>query len=122
MGPSSLSSWVQLISRTLRARGTDDEEVFRRAKMPPVIHDPNARYPAGGLQRLWLLAAEASGDLCFGMEVGRAWHPTSFHALGYAALASSTLRQALEYLVRYSRVVTTGARLALAEGRGEVAL
>src|SRR5688572_21885026 len=111
MGPSSLSSWVHLIASTLNARGVDADEVFLRAKMSPgQLRDPNSRYPASQVRRLWLLAAETTGDPCFGMEVGRAWHPTSFHALGYAALASSTLREALAYVARYSRVVSSGAR------------
>jgi AraC-like DNA-binding protein len=123
MGPSSLSSWVRLIASTLDSCGVDADEVFRRAKMPATqLREPNSRYPASGLQRLWLLAGEATGDPCFGMEVGRSWHPTSFHALGYAALASSTLRQALEYIVRYSRVVSSGARLALTGQGDEVEL
>ena len=123
MGPSSLSSWVYLIASTLSARGVDAARVFLQAKMSSSqLRDPNSRYPASSIRRLWLLAAEATGDPCFGMEVGRTWHPTSFHALGYAALASSTLREALEYVARYSRVVSSGARIDLSEQRGEVAL
>src|SRR5262249_48830094 len=81
-------------------------------------HDPNARYPQTGMQRLWALATSTSGDECFGLEVAQHWHPTTFHALGYSALASETLREALLRVVRYGRVVTTGARLDL-EQNGE---
>jgi len=83
------------------------------------MHDPNARYPQTGMQRLWALATTASGDECFGLEVAQHWHPTTFHALGYSALASETLREALLRVVRYGRVVTTGARLEL-EQSGDV--
>ena len=114
MGPSTLSSWALLISRTLAVRGIDAAELFRRARLPPeLLGDPNARYPLAGMQRLWKLAMETTGDPCIGLEVGRSWHPTTFHALGYAALASGSLREALTLVVRYSRVVSTGARIAL---------
>jgi AraC-like DNA-binding protein len=86
------------------------------------LHDPNARYPVAAVQRLWALADDVTRDPCFGLEVGRTWHPTSFHALGYAALAAATLREALTYLVRYCHVVSTGARLALIDRDGESAL
>jgi len=92
-----------------------------RARLSPdLLGDPNARYPLAGMQRLWTLAVQATGDPCIGLEVGRSWHPTTFHALGYAALASGSLREALVLVQRYCRVVSTGARIALAEEGSEV--
>ncbi|HET7361958.1 MAG TPA: AraC family transcriptional regulator [Burkholderiales bacterium] len=123
MGPSTLSSWALLIARALAARGIDAQSVFRRAGVAPdKLQDPNARYPLAGVQRLWALATEVTGDACFGLEVGRSWHPTTFHALGYCALASASLREALLYVVRYCKVVSTGARVQLERQGSEVAV
>jgi AraC-like DNA-binding protein len=123
MGPSSLSSSARLIARSLTERGIDAEALFRRAKVSYAeLDDPNARYPLAAVHRLWALADEVTRDPCFGLDVGRAWHPTSFHALGYAALASATLREALGYVVRYARVVNSGARVDLVDRGGEIML
>src|SRR4051812_27127125 len=123
MGPSTLSSWALLIARALTARGIDAQTVFRRAGIAPdKLQDPNARYPLAGMQRLWLLATQATRDPCFGLEVGRSWHPTTFHALGYCALASASLREALVYVVHYCKVVSTGARVDLTRQGNEVAV
>jgi AraC-like DNA-binding protein len=65
------------------------------------------------MQRLWRAAMESTGDPCIGLEVGRSWHPTTFHALGYAALTSGSLREALALVARYSRIVSTGALVAI---------
>jgi AraC-like DNA-binding protein len=122
MGPSTLTSWALLIARALSAHGIDGDALFRRAGLDPAqLHDPNARYPVAAVQRLWALATAAVGDPGFGLEVAQAWHPTTFHALGYAALASSSLRDALERSARYSRVVTTGASLHLGQ-EGDVVM
>jgi hypothetical protein len=86
------------------------------------LRDANARYASAAMQRLWAASVEATGDACFGLEVGRRWHPTTFHALGYAALASASLREALGYLVRYCRVVTTGASFHMIDRGAEVDL
>jgi AraC-like DNA-binding protein len=116
MGPSALSSWVLLIARTLRRYGLDADAAFQAAQLAPrQLGEPTSRYPLADVRRLWAVASQMSGDPCFGLEVGRSWHVTTFHALGYAALASASLREALERVARYCRVVTTGARLELAE-------
>jgi AraC-like DNA-binding protein len=123
MGPSSLSSWVRLIASTLAARGIDAEALLRRAGMPvDRLEDPNARYPLSAMHRLWTLAIDATDDPCFGIDVGRSWHPTTFHALGYSALACATLREALGYVARYCRVVSTGANVDVADYGGEVSV
>lgn len=116
MGPSTLASWVLLIARALRRYELDADAVFRAAQVVPG-REPTARYPLAAVRRLWAAASQASNDPCFGLEVGRSWHVTAFHALGYVALASATLREALVRVSRYCRVVTTGARIRLvAEG------
>lgn len=123
MGPSSLASWALLIARTLRRLGIDADSVFRAAHVAPSqLRAPTSRYPLAAVRRLWAAAAQASGDPCFGLEVGRAWHVTSFHALGYGALASATLREALARVARYCRVVSTGVRIDLVEHDRHAAL
>lgn len=121
MATSTLTSWALMIHRALSAHAIDGSALFRRAGLDPErLRDSNARYPLTGMQRLWALATSATGDECFGLEVAQAWHPTTFHALGYSALASETLREALQRMVRYGRVVTTGARLELQQHDDEV--
>src|SRR5262249_36247919 len=123
MGPSTLASWALLIHRTLSARAVDADALFRRAGLDPAqLQDANGRYPRSGMQKLWALAVSTTGDPCFGLEVAQAWHPTTFHALGYSALASETLREALVHVARYSRGVTTGSRLELSEEGSEVVI
>jgi AraC-like DNA-binding protein len=110
---------VLLIARTLRRYGVDADAVFRSAQVAPrLLREPESRYPLAAVRRLWAVASQASSDPCFGLEVGRSWHVTTFHALGYVALASGTLREALGRVAQNCRVVTTGARLDLVdEGR-----
>ena len=40
------------------------------------------------------------------MKAHKYWHPSYIHALGYAWLASHTLREAINRFVRYLRVVS----------------
>jgi AraC-like DNA-binding protein len=123
MGPSTLASWASLIARTLRRYGLDVDAVFRAARVGPgPLPEPTSRYPVAAVRRLWAVASQASQDSCFGLEVGRSWHVTSFHALGYAALASATLREALARVARYCRVVTTGVRVRLIDAGRETTL
>jgi AraC-like DNA-binding protein len=123
MGLSTLASWALLIARALAEKGLDAEPLFHRAGLSTKqLRDANARYPVEAMQRLWVASVAASGDPCFGLEVGRRWHPTTFHALGYAAMASSTLREALAYVSRYCRTVSTGATLGMEDRGTEVDL
>lgn len=116
MYPSTLTSAALLIAKALDARGLNSRALFFKAGLNPAkLRDASARYPYAGMARLWQLAVEATGDPNFGLEVARYWHPTTLHALGYAWLASSTLRVALERLVRYFHMLTSVARLSIDE-------
>ncbi len=81
--------------------------------------------------RLWNLAVERSGDPCFGLTAAAQWHATTWHGLGFAWLASSTLEEALRRVTRYGAVLSTaadfrmvtietGIRLTLSAKRGYV--
>jgi hypothetical protein len=123
LGPTTLVSWVRLIAAALEERGIDPRPLLRRASVSPeILTDPDARCSTIAVQRLWDAGIEITRDPCFGLAVGAQWHPTSFHAVGYAALASRTLYDVLELIVRYARVVSSGADLRLLKGKSEVAL
>lgn len=103
--PSTLAPWAATILRALAARGIDAAPLARRAGIDPAALGPEARIPRAALTRLWHLAVEATGDPAFGLEAVRHAAQTTFHALGYAVQASLTLRDALERVVRYRRLI-----------------
>jgi hypothetical protein len=51
------------------------------------------------------LIAALIEDPTFGLEAAGIWHPSYFGALGYAWLASITLRKALGRLDRYIHII-----------------
>lgn len=102
------------ISRALEEYGCDARAIFLEAGLDPEkMHEPNARYPILPMRRVWQMAADASGDPCFGLVVAEFAAPTSFHALGFSWLASHTLHEALTRLVRYHHIMSTGSSVEL---------
>lgn len=114
--PSVSGTWIAAMLRALDARGVDGAELARTAGMnPAALTDPDARVSRESLTRLWGLAVAATGDPCFGLTIPRYLTPTSFHALGYAVLASATLKEALERIIRYRRLIGDIVQLSLIE-------
>lgn len=107
---STLSSWAMLIWQVLGERGFDTDKLFREAGMDPaMMSDPNARYPMDAMHKLWRLIEQHTDDEAIGLAIGKRWEPTSFHALGFAWLASRSLQMGLQRLCRYARIVHSGA-------------
>ncbi len=114
--PSTIGSWSAAILRAIEAHGVDAPQLAREAGIDPEsLEDPDARVPREALTRLWQLAVEATGDACFGLTATRYTAQTTFHALGYAVLASSTLKDSLERVIRYRRMVGDVLELRLEE-------
>lgn len=114
--PSTIGSWCAAIVRALDAQGVDGRRLAAAAGIDPAsLQEPDARVPRAALTRLWQLAVEATGDPCFGLTAARHVTQTTFHALGYAVLASTTLREAFERIVRYRRLIGEVVQLALVE-------
>jgi AraC-like DNA-binding protein len=118
LASSALSIW-----RALESYGVDPAVLFEQAGLDAQkLYDANARYRDSRLYKLWQLAVEATGDPYIGLRVASYWHPSAAHALGYAWLASATLKDALERTVRYYRMMTDKEELTLTESEEEFRL
>jgi AraC-like DNA-binding protein len=116
---STLSSWSATIVRALDGEGFDGTAIAARAGIDSAaLADPNARVPREALTRLWELAVEQSGDRAFGLVAARYTMQTTFHALGYAVLASATLREALGRIIRHRRLIGEIIQLRLEDLEG----
>lgn len=112
--PTSLASWTRALRKQLDALGLDSTALCQQVGLDPQwMDEPNARYPLSATTRLWEMAVQLSGDPAIGLRVSRFVSPTTFHALGYALVASGSLREVFERIVRYHQVVSDALDLEL---------
>jgi AraC-like DNA-binding protein len=106
---TTIAAVARLIGETLESHyAVNPLPVYKQAGIDPSRLDiSGARYPWTAMQQLWIAAAEATGDPCLGLTVGRNIRPTTFHALGFSWLASRTLLESLQRLVRYTKLLST---------------
>lgn len=113
MSATALTSWAKAIRRTVELAGVDAAPLFEQAGLDlSALNDPNARYPVERTAQLWQLAVAATGNPALGLEVARQVTPTTFHALGYSQVASTTLKEAFDRTLRYFRIVTDAGELS----------
>ena len=111
--PSVISSWTRVLIDALEALSIDPTPVLLDAGFSSdAFDDPNSRLPAAATALLWRRASARAADPAFGLFASRFVRPTTFHALGYAVFASTTLRDALHRLLRYSHLVSDAAATA----------
>jgi AraC-like DNA-binding protein len=120
---TTIATAVRILWRMLECRGIDPAPLFKEAGLDPSRrNDPLVRYPVEEATRVWVRAAEMLDDPAFGLTIANVWQPSDFHALGCAFMASSTLRDALNRLVRYNPVVYDVIDYSLAERGGRAIL
>jgi len=116
MHATNNASVVVVLWNILESYGIDPEPLFRAMALnPELMQKPGGRYRLDNLDNLWRRASELIDDPCFGLKAAELWHPSNFSALGYAMLASDTLRTALERFDRYHCVVTDERPIKLDE-------
>lgn len=108
MQVSLLASTTLLLWKALEDIGIDNEALFVKVGLNPEnLMDANSRYPYANVRQLWEQSILLSKDPCLGLRMAKYWHPSDFHALGYAWLVSETLKEALLRASRYFRIVST---------------
>lgn len=116
---TTLTSWALVIWRELELQGVDPKPIFDSLALDTsLLRDGNARYEVPKMQQLWQRAVEATDNPAFGVDAGKHWSPTTFHALGYAWLASASLADGLKRVVRYSQLVNDGVMAAVQRSGG----
>ncbi|MFN3377112.1 MAG: AraC family transcriptional regulator [Burkholderiaceae bacterium] len=104
--PSVLARIVGLIVHAAQARGVGAAELLAGSGVDPAdLADADARIPLATEELLWARAAELSGDACFGLHAAALIRPGAFDVMDYAVRTAPTLREALERLARYNRLV-----------------
>ena len=104
--PSVLARIVGLIVHAVQARGVGAAELLAGSGVDPAdLADADARIPLATEELLWARAAELSGDACFGLHAAALIRPGAFDVMDYAVRTAPTLREALERLARYNRLV-----------------
>ena len=122
MKDATLATTGQILWRLIEHQGLPPEPLFRAAGIDPkIISDPRAHIARPQSNLLIRTLAARIPDPAFGLKAARCWHPSNLGALGYAWLSSSTLRTALNRLVRYWRVVIADVTVALDESPAGVA-
>ncbi len=102
---TALTSYVRAVRRAIDAAGCDSQAMVREAGLEPtLLEGPDARCSMANLHKLWQCALEATRDEAFGLRVASYYSPTTFHALSYSLVASATLKEAFERVVRYCHV------------------
>lgn len=80
------------------------------------------RYPVSKTRKVWQLAEAATGDTALGLMVGRYARATDIHSIGFGMLAASSIRDALQRLIRYRRALHSTMELELVREGGTEAL
>lgn len=120
--PTIPIAYLQLLVEILTGRGIDPRELFAgMAVGPGLLERTEARMSAQQWTRLVLRGLELTGDPALGYEYGLRMRPTVHGVLGYATMSCTTMRQALEISVRYTRVRQAHFSMHLTE-QGEYCL
>ena len=107
---------TNLLWKYLESIDINPEPLYKKAGIKPeLLLNPNARISVSSVDALWEQAADVIEDPCFAIDMAEFWHPSHMGALGYAWLASSTLRRAFKRAVRYIHVVTEDLNLNVAD-------
>lgn len=105
--PTALASLARYAVSAADRAGLDAAALVAEAGLDPaVVADIDGRVPVDRLLRLWQLAAERSGDPCFGLHAAENLaSPQTVHVVGFAARTAATMGEAISTVGRFARVM-----------------
>ncbi len=74
------------------------------------------RWPIDHITRLWRAAERCTGDTGFGLKAGAQVGPASLNVVSFLLQSSATLREAMNQLQKYQRLISDGGRFQLLTG------
>jgi AraC-like DNA-binding protein len=99
---TALATAIRPLWTLIESYGEDPAEIFDSVGIDPTtLRESNARLPVAACNAAWLRASTRIHDPAFGVHYGEHWRPAMFGSLGYAWLASVSLRRALHRASEY---------------------
>jgi AraC-like DNA-binding protein len=119
----AIAAYSRSIASALEQRGIDSSQVFEKAGVPMYnTTDPLRRMTNGEISALFRESVKITGDPYFGLFVAEVFHISQLHALGFALLSSSTLRDFCLRLHNFYRLVSQNVDIRLEESAREAVL
>jgi AraC-like DNA-binding protein len=114
--PSSSVVHVRTLLRALEDTGVDTAELCRACGLDPsILEDASGQIPRSLLLQLWRQAERHLPDPHLGLHLGERVQPRAANVVTYLTMSSRTLREGLERLIRYQRILGEGSRLQLTD-------
>ena len=108
MEPAFLSTTTRILWRLLESQNIDFVSLSHDCGLDPALTvNPRATYPVDKVAKAWTDASLLMDLPSIGLESAKFYRATDLHALGYAFLASSSLRTALARVVRYTAIINS---------------
>ncbi|MDJ0610702.1 MAG: AraC family transcriptional regulator [Kiloniellales bacterium] len=121
--PKILAAAGSGILAALERAGVPPAPLLNQAGLPPeAFRDPSNRIPLRRFVRLLELAARETGDPCFGLHHGAAYHLSEAGVLGYAMLSAPTVGAAAVNLTRFIRMQVDRLEVALEQDEAQARL
>lgn len=107
---------TNLLWKYLESIDIDPAPLYKKAGIKvKLLRNPNARISISRVDAIWAQAVNIVKDPCFAIDMAEFWHPSQMGALGYAWLASSSLRRAFARADRYIHVVSEDLNLVVSD-------
>jgi len=118
-----IAAYTRSIASALEQRGVDAAQVFERAGVPMYnTTDPLRRLTNREISALFRESVAITSDPYFGLFVADTLHISQLHALGFALLTSSTLRDFCLRLTNFYRLVSDNVDIRLEESPDEAVI
>lgn len=117
--PFILTSWVKMCLDAFAREGALLSGLLTLANVPATCLD-RPLLSVAHANALFQAAEETLGDGGIGINAGRNISPTTFYALGYAAIASKNLLEGFRLIAQYSYGITDITELFLIEEKERV--
>ena len=103
------ANFAAMAYHVLQAHGADADAALAEAGIERnILSNPDARIPFHLNVEMFEVAARHAGDECFGLHLGEAIDSKDVGVLGYVALSSATVADAINHVQRYFQVLTSG--------------
>ncbi len=118
---TTIATWALAIERALQGEGVDPAPIFDAVDVDRAeFRNPDSRIPVTTMWKLWKHAVAETGDSAFGLTVANYVFPTHLSALLFALQSSETIKECVNRIVRYAKIVSTIATVSASEESGDL--